>query len=73
MNPVDLSVAMSLGPLAQRALAECLDAIHSSTGDDGGTLVPEFGALCDAAIRRALDSLDATSGSQFKKSPVAGN
>mmetsp|Transcript_39686 Transcript_39686/g.95455 ORF Transcript_39686/g.95455 Transcript_39686/m.95455 type:complete len:575 (+) Transcript_39686:118-1842(+) len=71
-NPVDLAAARSLGPLAKRALAECLAAVRASTGDDGTTLVPEFGALCDAAIRRALGALDDAIGSRFKKSPVAG-
>eukprot|EP00580_Thalassiosira_gravida_P020834 CAMPEP_0201678108 /NCGR_PEP_ID=MMETSP0494-20130426/45561_1 /ASSEMBLY_ACC=CAM_ASM_000839 /TAXON_ID=420259 /ORGANISM="Thalassiosira gravida, Strain GMp14c1" /LENGTH=581 /DNA_ID=CAMNT_0048161217 /DNA_START=74 /DNA_END=1819 /DNA_ORIENTATION=+ len=71
-NPVDLAAARLLGPLASKALAECLNTVSSVTGEDGSTLVPEFGALCDAAIRRALNSLDeVASGSRFKKSPIA--
>jgi len=70
-NPVDLAAARLLGPLARNALAECLKTIHSATGDDGVTLVPEFGALCGAAINRAIDSLDDASGTRFKKSPIA--
>lgn len=65
--PVDLAAARLLGPLARRALAECLGTIHSATGPEGKVLVPEFGALCDAAIKRAFDA----EGSRFKKSPVA--
>lgn len=70
-NPLDLAAARLLGPLARRALAECLDTVRSATGDDGATLVPEFGALCDAAIRRALDSLDDAAGARLKRSPIA--
>jgi hypothetical protein len=69
-NPVDLAAARVLGPLATKALGECLDTVRTATGSDGKVLVPEFGALCDAAIHRALDTLDAE-GSRFKKSPVA--
>lgn len=70
-NPVDLAAARLLGPLARTALAECLGTIHSATGEDGTVLVPEFGALCGAAIHRALDTLDTASGMRFKKSPIA--
>lgn len=69
-NPVDLAAARLLGPLAQKALAGCLETVRAAAGEDGGVLVPEFGALCDAAIRRALDDFDAEGG-RFKKSPVA--
>ena len=69
-NPVDLAAARVLGPLGTKALSECLDTVRAATGSDGKVLVPEFGALCDAAIHRALDTLDAE-GSRFKKSPVA--
>ncbi|KAL3762077.1 hypothetical protein ACHAW5_002590 [Stephanodiscus triporus] len=82
-NPVDLAAARLLGPLARSALADCMDTIKSATGGGGEaaatatttttTLVPEFGALADAAIRRALDSVDAAIVAQprFKKSSVA--
>ncbi|KAL3757589.1 hypothetical protein ACHAWU_006768 [Discostella pseudostelligera] len=70
-NPIDLAAARVLGPIAQSALKECLDTVHSSTGLDGSTLVPEFGALCDASIRRALDTFDTAIGSTFKKSTIA--
>jgi hypothetical protein len=70
-NPIDLAAARVLGPIAQSALKECLDTVHTSTGLDGSTLVPEFGALCDASIRRALDTFDTAIGSTFKKSAIA--
>lgn len=75
-NPIDLAAARVLGPVAKMALQECLDTVHSSTGidnDDGSTttLVPEFGALCDASIRRALDTFDTAMGVTFKKSAIA--
>ena len=70
-NPLDLASARFLGPLANQALSECLASIHRETGADGKTLVPEFGALGAAAIKRALDNLDEASGSRFKASPIA--
>ena len=70
-NPLDLAAARLLRPLANKALSECLDTIHAATGKDMSTLVPEFGALCDAAIHRAMDTLETAAGSRFKKSPVA--
>ena len=84
-NPVDLAAARLLGPMARAALAECLGTIRSATGGggDGGVsgeggggateLVAEFGALADAAIRRALGALDSASSAQprFRKSSVA--
>jgi hypothetical protein len=71
-NPVDLAAARLLGPLARKALGECLDVVRSATGEDGAELVTEFGSLADAAIRRALDTLDTSASSpRFKKSIVA--
>ena len=75
-NPVDLAAARLLGPMARAALAECLGTIRSATVGDGGAateLVPEFGALADAAIRRALGAIDSASSARprFRKSSVA--
>ncbi|KAL7550082.1 hypothetical protein ACHAWF_013315 [Thalassiosira exigua] len=71
-RPVDLAAARLLGPLARKALSECLDVVRDVTGDDGRTLAPDFGALCDAAIRRAVSDFDErASGARFRKSPVA--
>ena len=70
-NAVDLAAARLLGPSAKSALDECLSLVQKSTGPDGSKLVPEFGALCDAAFNRALQNFDSISGSRFKKSPVA--
>ena len=71
-NPVELAAARLLGPLARKALGECLDVVRSATGEDGADLVTEFGSLADAAIRRALDTLDTSASSPlFKKSIVA--
>lgn len=70
-NPIDLAAARVLGPVAKMALQQCLDTVHISTGMDGNTLVPEYGALCDASIRRALDTFDTAIGTTFKKSAIA--
>ena len=65
-----MTAARLLGPAAHEALSRCLDAVRSVTGEDGRTLVPEFEALCYAAIRRALGLLDAAAGGRFGKSPI---
>lgn len=70
-NPLDLAAARLLGPLANKALAQCLDNIHRATGADGKTLVTEFGELGNAAIQSALESLNEVAESRFKASPVA--
>jgi hypothetical protein len=60
---LDLSVAQALSPVVQAQVAEtlaiCRDAI--TTNDKSGVstqLVVQFGALCDAAIAQALQTLD---------------
>jgi hypothetical protein len=64
LPPLDLAVAQALGPVVQAQVAEtltiCRDAV---TTDESGTaattqLVVQFGALCDAAIAQALQTLD---------------
>lgn len=75
-SPVDLAAARLLGPVAKKALEDCMDTVCTSTGRDGATLVAEFGALADAAIHRALSSYDAVAygkdkQGRFKNSLVA--
>lgn len=72
-SPIDLAAARLLGPIAKKALEDCLATVYKSTGSDGSQLVPEFGALADAAIHRALETYDSTASkhANFKKSPVA--
>merc|ERR1719203_401094 len=69
-SPIDLAAARLLGPLSREALAGCLDAVRAQTGEDGKVLVQDYGALCGAAIRRALETFDAA-GARFGNSPVA--
>jgi hypothetical protein len=75
-SPIDLAAARLLGPVAKKALEDCLSTVCANTGRDGSTVVPEFGALADAAIHRALSTYDSVaygkdSAGQFKKSSVA--
>lgn len=75
-SPVDLAAARLLGPVAKKALEDCLSTVCANTGRDGSTVVPEFGALADAAIHRALSTYDSEAYSKdkagrFKKSSVA--
>ena len=75
-SPVDLAAARLLGPVAKKALEDCLSTVCANTGRDGSTVVPEFGALADAAIHRALSAYDSVAygkdkAGRFKKSPIA--
>ena len=71
LDTVDLAAAQLLVPSAREAFSGCLDAVCSVPGKNGRTLTPEFRALCAAAIRRALGSLDAAARGRFMKSPIA--
>jgi len=68
-NPVDLAAARLLGPAARKALDECHAVVAQATA--GGTLVSDFGDLCDAAVKRAVSTFDEAAGSLRKLSPVA--
>ena len=75
-TPIELAAARLLGPVAKKALEDCLSTVCANTGRDGSTVVPEFGALADAAIHRALSQYDTEAFGKdktrrFKKSFVA--
>ncbi|KAL3776882.1 hypothetical protein ACHAWO_012097 [Cyclotella atomus] len=75
-SPIDLAAARLLGPVAKKALEDCLSTVCANTGRDGSTVVPEFGSLADAAIHRALSTYDSVAygkdkSGRFKKSSVA--
>lgn len=74
-RPVDLAAARRLGPASRAAQASVLEAVgRAATAEDGsGTplLVEDFGDLCDAAVKSAVEAFDAEAGSLLKQSAVA--
>jgi hypothetical protein len=56
----NLAAARVLGPAARRKLRFAVEQVRAAcTGEDGSQkLVPGFGQLCDAAIKRALSELE---------------
>jgi len=68
-SPLDLAAARKLLPLSREALANCISVVESNSGSD---LNPDFGALCDAAVKNAMDQFDAEAGEKLLSgSPVA--
>eukprot|EP00978_Attheya_sp_CCMP212_P030710 scaffold114011_cov49-Attheya_sp.AAC.2 len=78
-SPKELAAARSLGPVARSALRSAMTAVLSVTGgfDTESSaepqLVTNFGSLCDAAVKRALDEFDTAVGSVGKKKNTAGS
>mmetsp|Transcript_33340 Transcript_33340/g.98327 ORF Transcript_33340/g.98327 Transcript_33340/m.98327 type:complete len:557 (-) Transcript_33340:586-2256(-) len=73
-KPVDLAAARRLGDASHNALKFVMSTVEqATTAEDGSSaqLVPDFGALCDAAVKRAMEDFDAQAGSLTKKSAVA--
>lgn len=72
-KPVDLAAARRLGDASHEALKFVMSTVdQATTAEDGSAqLVPDFGALCDATVKRAMEDFDAQAGSLTKKSAVA--
>lgn len=72
-KPVDLAAARRLGDASHEALKFVMSTVEqATTAEDGSAqLVPDFGALCDATVKRAMEDFDAQAGSLTKKSAVA--
>lgn len=57
MSPKDLASARQLGPAARKALETAIETVKSMS-EDGRSIVANFGDLCAAAKKRALDELE---------------
>jgi hypothetical protein len=73
-SPLDLAAARKLLPLSRQAVESCLNTVKAKT--EGKTqsmlLVLDFGTLCDAAVKNAMDEFDAKAGKRLlEKSTVA--
>ena len=61
LAPTDIAAARQLGPVAlkvRRDAVQQVQAVCHDNNDGSPKLVVNFGALCDAAIQRALDELE---------------
>lgn len=57
MSPKDLAAARKLGPAARKALDSAIETVKTMT-EDNRVVVPNFGDLCVAATKRAMDELE---------------
>jgi hypothetical protein len=67
MSAKDLAAARQLGPAARKALEASLDTVKKMSE---GVVLPNFGDLCEAATKRAMDDLDAASSASLAASTV---
>jgi hypothetical protein len=73
-SPLDLAAARKLLPLSRKALESCLYVVQANASNEDGEmmLVRDFGSLCDAAVKSALNQFDVDAGSNLlEKSSVA--
>lgn len=64
-SPLDLAAARKLLPLGRKAVEDCLSTVRARTmNSEDGTmmLVADFGSLCDASVKNAMDELDIQAG-----------
>ncbi len=67
MSAKDLAAARQLGPAARKAAESALTTVKAMAGDQ---LVSNFGELCTAAMKRAMDDLDDSSLSSLASSSM---
>jgi len=71
MSPKDLAAARKLGPAARKALETAIETIKTVSADNQ-SIVPNFGDLCDAATKRAMEELDEAAVSTVVSSSAVG-
>jgi len=67
MSAKDLAAARQLGPAARKAAESALSTVKAMAADQ---LVSNFGELCNAAMKRAMNELDETSSSSLAASSI---
>ena len=67
MSSRDLAAARQLGPAARTAVGDTLETVRQMSD---GVLVPNFGDLCEAATKRAMDDLYGSSSSSLMSSSI---
>lgn len=71
MSPKDLAAARILGPAARKALETAIETVKS-VSDNNRSIVADFGDLCEAATRRALEYLEEAASSPVVSSSSVG-
>lgn len=71
MSPKDLAAARKLGPAARKALDTAIERIKT-VSDDNQSIVADFGDLCAAATKRALEELEEAAVSSAVSSCAVG-
>ncbi|KAL3923219.1 MAG: hypothetical protein SGILL_001777 [Bacillariaceae sp.] len=71
MSPKDLAAARQLGPIARKALETAIETVKSMS-DDGQAIVANFGELCGAATKRAMEELEEAAASPALTSSTIG-
>mmetsp|Transcript_12983 Transcript_12983/g.32772 ORF Transcript_12983/g.32772 Transcript_12983/m.32772 type:complete len:490 (-) Transcript_12983:18-1487(-) len=71
MSPKDLAAARKLGPAARKALDTAIESIKT-VSDDNQSIVVDFGQLCGAATKRALEELEEAAVSPAVSSSAVG-
>jgi len=71
MSPKDLAAARKLGPAARKALETAIETIKT-VSEDNQSIVADFGDLCGAATKRALEELDEAAVSSAVSSSAVG-
>jgi hypothetical protein len=67
MSAKDLAAARQLGPAARKALDAALETVKLMAGDE---VVTNFGDLCEAATKRAMEELDGAASSALASSMI---
>jgi hypothetical protein len=67
MPAKDLAAARQLGPAGRKALDTAIETVKTMSN---GQVVPNFGDLCDAATKRALEELDSVSSPVLASSTI---
>eukprot|EP00536_Pseudo-nitzschia_multiseries_P014998 jgi/Psemu1/40852/gm1.40852_g len=71
MSPKDLAAARKLGPAARKALETAIETIKT-VSEDNQSIVPNFGDLCKAASKRAMEELEEAAESPAVSSSAVG-
>lgn len=67
MAAKDLAAARQLGPAARKALETAVETVKTMTA---GSIVPNFGDLCEAATKRAMEELDESASAALASSTI---
>jgi hypothetical protein len=73
-SPLDLAAARKLLPLSRKVKESCVSVVRQNCSNDQGEmiLVKDFGSLCDAAVKSAMQQFDQEAGSKLVEKSSVG-